>query len=463
MAKADYAQLAQEVVAAVGGRENIIDVTNCMTRLRFVLKDDTIPNKDQVSEIKGVKGVMNQGGQYQIIIGTHVSEVIKDVKRVAGITEEGALNKEDYKLIKNDSLWNRFFKTISGCIIPMIGPMIAGGIIKGILVILTTVGVLTTKDGTYLMLYAAGDALMYFMPIIVGFSCGKVFGCNQYVTAAIGACFVYPTLVQAVAAKGGITFLHIPVTSATYSNTLLPIILAGYLASKLEKLAKKFIPEMIQLMLVPTFVLAITVPLSWLVIGPVMNTVSSLLSKAVFGLFGLSPVIGGIILGAFWQLVVLLGLHAAFIPVLINNIITQGYDPVNAILGLTVWALAGVAFGYALSNKGEKKSIGFGSMASALCGVTEPTIYSIALPNFKLFVCAMIGGGISGGILAALGGKMYVLAGDGFFRIPAMINPKGLDVSFYGFIACAVLAFSISGVLAFIMVKVDRKKEVKAS
>lgn len=145
MAKADYTQLAKEVVAAVGGKENIVNVTNCMTRLRFVLKDDSIPDKDKVAGIKGVKGVMNQGGQYQVIIGTHVSEVVKDVRREAQISGEGSINKEDMKLIKKDSLWNRFFKTISGCIMPMLGPMIAGGIIKGILVILVTAGILTKQ------------------------------------------------------------------------------------------------------------------------------------------------------------------------------------------------------------------------------------------------------------------------------------------------------------------------------
>lgn len=452
MAKADYTQLAKEVVAAVGGKENIVNVTNCMTRLRFVLKDDSIPDKDKVAGIKGVKGVMNQGGQYQVIIGTHVSEVVKDVRREAQISGEGSINKEDMKLIKKDSLWNRFFKTISGCIMPMLGPMIAGGIIKGILVILVTAGILTKTDGTYFVLYAAGDAILYFMPVIVGFTCGKVFDCNPYVTAVIGAAFLYPDLVSAVSAEGGITFLKIPVAAASYTNTFLPIVLASFVASKLEKLAKKFIPSMLQLMLVPTFVLAVTVPLSWIVIGPVMNTVSSWLSKGVFGIFGMSPLLGGTLLGAFWQLVVLLGLHAAFIPILMNNLFSQGYDPVNAVLGLTVWALAGVTLGYALKNKDpEKRGIGFGSLASALCGVTEPAIYSIALPNFKLFVCAWIGGGISGGILGALGGKMYTMAGDGLFRIPAMINPEGLDISFYGFIICALISFAVSAVLAFIM------------
>lgn len=449
MAQPDYAQLAKEVVKAVGGKENIVSVSNCMTRLRFVLKDDQIPDKDAVSAIKGVKGVMNQGGQYQVIIGTNVSDVISFVRKETGITDSQTVDKDAYKVVKEESLWNRFFKTIAGCIMPMIGPLVASGIIKGLLVILTTAGVLLSEDGTYQILYAAADSVMYFMPILVGFTCGKMFQCNPYVTAVIGAAFLYPDLVAAV--ESGISFLTIPVSGAAYSSTFLPVLLAAFLASKLEKLAKKIIPQVLQLIFVPTFVLAITVPLGWLVLGPVMNIVSEVLSKIVMGIFGASPLIGGAVIGACWQLVVLLGLHTAFIPVLINNLFTLGYDPVNAIMCLTVWAFAGVAFGYALRVKDkEKKSMGFGTMASALCGVTEPAIYSIALTNVKLFISGMIGGGVAGAIFGALGGKSYVWAGGGLFCIPSMINPEGLDISFYGFIICAIIALAVSAVLAFI-------------
>ena len=142
-----------------------------------------------------------------------------------------------------------------------------------------------------------------------------------------------------------------------------------------------------------------------------------------------------------------------------NNLFTLGSDPVNAVLGLTVWALAGVSLGYALRTKDkEKKSLGFGNLVSCLFGITEPTIYSIALPNFKLFIAAFVGGGIGGGIMAGLGGRMYSFIGDGIFRIPAMINPKGLDISFYGFIVCAAISFVVSAVLAFILAGEDTNK-----
>lgn len=449
----NYTQLANEVIAAVGGRDNIISVTNCMTRLRFVLKDDSIPSEAAVKAVKGVQGVIKKGGQYQIIIGTHVNEVIKDVKRIARLSDSDSDTKKSLKVVKDDSLFNRFFKMISGCIMPMIGPMIAGGIIKGILVLLTTFGVLQSTDGTYLILYAASNALLYFLPIIVGFSAGKVFDCNPYVTATIGAALVYPELVSLVDGETALTFLGIPVTLMDYSQTLLPIIAASYFASLMEKLAKKFIPRMLQLMLVPVFVLMVTVPVSFLVIGPIMNWVSTILSSGVVAIFNFSPVIGGILFGAFWQVVVLLGLHSAFIPVLINNLFVLGSDPINAVLGLTVWALAGVSLGYALKMKDkEKRAMGFGNMASCLCGVTEPTIYSIALPDFKLFISAFIGGGVAGGILGGLGGRLYTMAGDGLFRIPGMINPEGPDISLYGFIISALIAFGISAVLAFFAV-----------
>ncbi|MDQ0360116.1 PTS transporter subunit EIIC [Breznakia pachnodae] len=452
----DYTQLATEVVAAVGGKENITSVTNCMTRLRFTLKDDSIVDETEVKAVKGVKGVMNKGGQYQVIIGTEVSEVTPFVRKVLGISEEDQpVEKTDDG--KKDTVFNRLFKAISGCILPMIGPLIAGGIIKGILVTCTTFGWLSDASGTYQVLYAAADSVMYFLPIIVGFTAGKVFGCNQYVTAAIGAALVYPSLATALSGEAQLTFLGIPLTYVDYTQTLLPILLASYVASWVEKFAKKIVPTMLQLMIVPTIVLIIVVPLSWLAIGPVMNTVSTVLSDTVVGIFNFSPILGGILFGAFWQLMVLLGLHAAFIPVLLNNIFTMGYDPINAILGLTVWALAGVSLGYALKMKDpEKKSIGFGGMASCLCGVTEPTIYSIALPQIKCFAAAWIGGGIAGGILAALGGKMYTFAGDGLFRFPAMINPEGLDISFYGFIACALLAFAVAGAITFVVADRDK-------
>lgn len=205
-------------------------------------------------------------------------------------------------------------------------------------------------------------------------------------------------------------------------------------------------------MFVPTFVLVITVPVTLLVVGPVMTMVSSGLATGINALYNAVPVLCGGVLGAFWQLFVMMGVHSAMIPIIINNLTTLGYCPVNAILGLTVWALAGVSLGYALRVRDkETRAAALGTMASALCGITEPTIYMVALTNFKRFIAAFVGGGIAGILGGFLGIKFYSWAGDGLFRIPAMINPEGLDISFYGFLICAAIAFIVSGIGAFLV------------
>lgn len=464
----DYTDLAKEIVEKIGGKENIVSVSNCMTRLRFVLNDDKIPNTDEVKKIKGVQGVVLQGGQYQVVIGTHVKDVIGFVEKEIGTVEK---KKEEKKSNSKDKPWDKLFKVIVGCVTPLIPAMISAGVIKGVLAIFTTAGILSTQDGTYIIMYTAANAVLFFLPIMVGFNAGKVFGCNQMVSAAIGAALVYPSMSDVLSmiypeyasvetATASITFLGIPVELIDYSSSMLPVIFAVFFASKIQKLAEKIIPQMVQLIFVPTITIALTVPVSFLVIGPVMTVVSSALSTASIFIFNNVPVLGGFIFGGLWQLFVLLGIHGAFIPILLNNLFTLGYDPVNACMGLSVWAVAGAGLGYGLKvrNK-ERRSIGFSNTITALFGVTEPTIYSILLPHIKLFAAVIAGGGISGMIFAIIGGKMYNWVGDGFFRIPAMINPEGLDISFYGFIACAILALTISAVVAFFITDKSWDKE----
>lgn len=452
--KEDYSRFAKEIVALVGGKSNVKSVLNCMTRLRFELKDESLADEKAIKSQKLVKGVVRQGGQYQVIVGTEVAEIAPLVRLELGMTDEKKVvedSKEDDG--QKENLFNRIFKIISGCIMPLLGVLVGSGLIKGCLVICTTLGWFSNTDGTYIILYAASNAVLYFLPILVGFNAGKVFKMNQFVAAVIGASIMYPTILTAVNEGTRLTFLKLPVQLVDYSQSLLPIIVAVWLASYLERFLKHILPQIIHLMFVPALTLAIAVPLTLLVVGPIMTVLSQVLSTVTLGIFNFSPLLGGLLFGALWQLMVLLGLHSAFMPILMSIFIEKGSDPINAVLGLTVWALAGVALGYALRVKDkEEKSLVTANLVSCLCGVTEPTIYSLIVPNFKLFIGAAAGGGISGAILASLGGRLYAIGGDGLFRIPAMINPDGLDISFYGFIACAVLALVISAIVTFFIV-----------
>jgi len=447
----DYKLLASQIIELVGGESNINSVQNCMTRLRFVLKNEDKAKTEEIKVLQGVLGVAQQGGQYQIIIGPNVPKVMAEITKQTQVETAEAINdfsteKED---LKKSSLFNSFFKTISGCIMPILGILGAAGLLKGFLAIATTFGWMTTETGTYYILYALSDAALYFMPIILGFSCGKVFNCNPYTTAVLGAALVYPNIVAVQSAGEAIQFVGIPVILTSYANSVFPIILASYVASKVEKQVMKFIPQVIQLMFVPMITLVITGPLTFLVVGPIMTWVSNLLAAGTQAIYGFSPIIAGAFLGAFWQLIVIFGLHYAFIPILINNIVTMGEDPVNAILGVTVFALCGAALGFALKIKNkEKKALGFSTMVSGLVGITEPIIYGIAIPYRRTFACAFIGGGIAGAFTALRHGAMQGFGGAGLLQGPLMVKVDDSS-NFVTWMIASALAFFISAVLTY--------------
>jgi len=451
----DYSSLAKQLISEVGGKENIRNVTHCMTRLRFVLKDDKVPNTKNVKQIPGVLGVTISGGQYQVIIGTEVSKAYDKVYEILGIQEQQT-PEEIIDDNEKAGLFNRFFKLISGIIFPVMGVMAAVGIMKGLLAGLTSFNLLSTENGTYQILYAFADGFFYFLPIILGFSAAVKFKSNPYIGATIGAALVYPNIVTLYNEGTNITFMKIPVVLTSYGNSVFPIIAAVALAAYVERRVKKVVPSSVQLFLTPFITLSITVPLTFLVIGPIMTYISDILASSTQAIYGFSPIITGIILGAFWQLVVIFGLHYAFIPILINNIATMGEDPINAILNVTVFALAGAAIGFALKQKNKvKRSLGFSTGLTGLFGVTEPIIYGIALPYKKPFIAAFIGGGIAGGITAAMNAKMFGFGGNALFAAPLFINPEGIDVSFTAYLIASTIAFFVPLLLTYLFVSRD--------
>ncbi len=324
--------------------------------------------------------------------------------------------------------------------------------------LLTSINLLETTDGTYLVLYAAADAFFYFLPVILGFSAGVKFKANPYMCAAIGAALLYPDIVALKDAGTAITFLKLPVVLYSYGNSVFPIMVSAWVASKIEHAVQEKLPAAIRNFFVPLITMIIVIPLSFLVIGPVFTQISNLLASGTSAIYSFSPVLSGILLGAFWQLVVIFGLHYAFIPILINNITTMGKDPINAILSVTVFALAGAALGFAVKVKNkEKKALGFSACVTGLLGITEPIIYGVALPYRKPFAMAFIGGGIAGAITAAMGTCMYGFGGGGVFAAPMFLNPAGADISIVAYGISSAVAFIVSGVLTFLVMKKDIK------
>ncbi|EAC2464628.1 PTS beta-glucoside transporter subunit IIBCA [Listeria monocytogenes] len=452
--------LAKEVVKLVGGKENILSVIHCVTRLRFKLRDENLAETEKIKALKGVMTVVKSGGQYQVVIGDHVSYVYDEVIRVLGIKPDDAL--QDNPEQEHKSIFNKFVELISGIFMPVLGLLAASGILKGFLTAAVTMGLINTSAGVYEVLYAASDALFYFMPIILGFSAGKVFKTNQYLSAAVGAALVYPTLVDMYSNGAHLTFLHIPVILMNYTMSVIPVILAIYFMSKLEKVLVKFIPKSLQLIFVPLLLLLIVVPVSLIIIGPVSTYASQLLAKGALGLYSLSPMIAGFFLAGVWQVAVMFGLHWAFIPIFINNISVLGYDPINAMLYCTVFAQTGAVMAVMLKTRNQElRSLSITATISGFLGITEPAIYGVNLPYKKPFIMACVGSAFGGAIAGMSAAKMFGgFASGGIFGIPMFINPDGIGWDFWGFLISLVVAFSLALILTYFFGFKDKVEEV---
>ncbi|EJS2841169.1 PTS beta-glucoside transporter subunit IIBCA [Listeria monocytogenes] len=452
--------LAKEVVKLVGGKENILSVIHCVTRLRFKLRDENLAETEKIKTLKGVMTVVKSGGQYQVVIGDHVSYVYDEVIRVLGIKPDDV--PQDNLEQEHKSIFNKFVELISGIFMPVLGLLAASGILKGFLTAAVTMGLINTSAGVYEVLYAASDALFYFMPIILGFSAGKVFKTNQYLSAAVGAALVYPTLVDMYSNGAHLTFLHIPVILMNYTMSVIPVILAIYFMSKLEKVLVKFIPKSLQLIFVPLLLLLIVVPVSLIIIGPVSTYASQLLAKGALGLYSLSPMIAGFFLAGVWQVAVMFGLHWAFIPIFINNISVLGYDPINAMLYCTVFAQTGAVMAVMLKTRNQElRSLSITATISGFLGITEPAIYGVNLPYKKPFIMACVGSAFGGAIAGMSAAKMFGgFASGGIFGIPMFINPDGIGWDFWGFLISLVVAFSVALILTYFFGFKDKVEEV---
>ncbi|MEE4563964.1 PTS transporter subunit EIIC [Paenibacillus polymyxa] len=444
---------AKAIVEKVGGPENIVSVTHCVTRLRFVLADESIPNENEIKGIDKVLGVMKAGGQYQVIVGNVVKDVYAEVDSIlkGNANEDHIKEKIDKVKTKNKaSLINRLSRSLMKMIFPLVPTMAAVGIIKGCLAIFLMAGVLQTTDGTFIILQNINDAFLYFLPIIVAFSVAKTFDSNPYVAAAIGASLVFPGLVKLYNDGTALTFLKIPVILTSYGNSIFPVMFSTFIAAKLEKYLERFIPPFLEFLKI-MILLLVMVPFTFMVVGPIFVKVSELLANGTMGVYNLFPLATGVIFGAFWQLCVLFGLHYAFIPILTDITLRNGSNALSPILGMGVWALAGAALGFALKTKRkENKATGYSAMTSALFGITEPAIFGIALPYRKPFICAMIAGGIAGPLNTILGTNQFSPAAvGGILTFGAQMDPSGDPGPLIGFFICFFVSFTLSAVLTY--------------
>ena len=445
MAKKDYTELAKDIVAHVGDKDNVVKLVHCVTRLRFTLKDESKADDEYLKQRDGIVTVVKAGGQYQVVIGNHVPDVYDTVLQVSGIPGEGGIdvNKDDGP---KGNLLDRFIALVSGLFQPMLGVLSAAGMLKGVVAILAACGVSETS-GLYIILHAAGDGFFQFLPLILAITASKRFKMNQFTALALGFALVYPGIASSFA-NGNVNFLGIPVIfpTSSYLSTVLPIILTVYVGSKIEHLFKKIVPDVVKVFVVPFFVLLITVPLAFLMIGPVMNWASDLIGVIFTGIYNISPILYGLILGALWQVLVMFGLHWGLVPLAILEL---QQNPPGVILVASIaicFSQAGALLNIMIRTKESKvRELAIPAFISALFGVTEPAIYGVTLPMRIPFYISCGVSGIIGALTMFFNVYGYSVGAMGVFQYPSYVNPANGDMSgMWVMIALSALAVVLS-------------------
>ncbi|WP_367567530.1 beta-glucoside-specific PTS transporter subunit IIABC [Lacrimispora sp.] len=474
-----YDGLARIIIQNVGGKSNVISLTHCITRLRFKLKDESRANTEVLKNTSGIVTVMQSGGQYQVVIGNHVPDVYAVVCEIGGFGGDQQ-DSESAGSGKPQKLSAMLLDTLSGVFQPILSVLMATGLIKGILAILTFTGLLTPADGTYQLLFAVGDGFFYYLPVILGYTSARKFGLNPFTGIALGCALIYPKVtaltsneVMEVLFAGSIfesnvyaTFLKIPVImpKAGYPSSVVPIVLSVYVASKIENMWKKVVPDVVKNFMVPTLTLLIAVPVTFVAVGPIANTLAALIGFATQAAYDTSPVLEGLIVGAFWQVLVIFGLHWGLIPIYIMNLSTQGYDSFMQPYFAASFAQTAAVIAVLMKTKDKNlKGLCIPAAISGLFGVTEPAIYGITLPKKKPFVISCIGAAIGGAIIGLGNVKKYSSGALGIFGFVTFINPENNDTSSIPWVAAGVLvASAIAFVLCFMLYHEEAREEVKA-
>lgn len=445
-----YESLAKSIVANVGGKNNIVTIAHCVTRLRFTLKDEAKANDDVLKNMDGVVTVMKAGGQYQVVIGNHVPDVYKDVCAVAGVKAGEATEAPKMKL------GEKVLDLITGIFMPSMSLLCACGIIQGILSLCKMFGILTDADGLYQILNAAGQTMFYFFPVVIGFNTAKKLGGNPFLGMMLGAGLIYPAIQSVDLTVFGF------VVNASYSSTVIPGVLLCLVAVPFEKWLNRVIPDVIKTFVTPVVVLMVCLPLGFCVIGPVANMLAGLISTTFSSIYNFSPILAGAVLGGLWQVLIIFGVHHVLAVTFIMGLIGGAPQPMMACMGVCAFVQTGAVMGIWVKTKNQKlKNIALPAWISGIFGVTEPAIYGVTLANGKQFLYTCLVSAGMGMLMALFGVNLYTMSGMGIFSIPGFINPANPAGSLITAALLLVASVAAGFVVAFVTFKDAGAEEPK--
>lgn len=480
---------AADIITGIGGPDNVRSVLHCITRVRFYLKDESVADDEAVTDLDGVIDVVKSGGQYQVVIGPDVVDVYDAV--VAQLPNVGAGDQAaDVEIVERPTtLWgwvklgfSSLIGVITGSMIPVVGMLAASGILKGLLALLVQFKLVTEASSTFHFIDAMSSSMFFFLPIIVGFTAAKRLGADPIVVAIIGGVLCYPSVVTMsnpddeayhVVAQVGRTvfnadFFGIPVSlpeGNAYAYSIFPIIVAAWLASKIEPWLKKAPPAVIRPIFGPLIEIFVVSALILLVFGPVVMIISGGIASVINAVLGFNYTLAGLLIGGFYQCLVIFGLHWAVIPIISSELASPGYSHLNAIVSATMIAQGGGALAVWLKVRDARiKRMAAPATISAFCGVTEPAMYGLNLKYGRIFITASIGGAVGGLLTGLLNVNMWGFTGA-FVGFPSFVNPKGMDSSFTGFwiagVAALVVSFLCTYFFGFKQADFDKERTVK--
>lgn len=443
----DYRITAKELVKELGGNSNINNVTHCATRLRFILKDESKIDSDRVKKIPGVITVVQAGGQYQVVIGNHVKDAFDFVMELVTIdasqAEENPANKA--------GVFSRIIDVISSIFAPFLYTLAACGILQGILGIFVALNAIDTAGGTYQILNFISWTAFTFLPVLIAVTAAKKFGMNVYTAVVIACALVCPDYINMVNAGDPVYFLGIRVQLLSYTSSVIPIILTVWAASYVQKFFDKHLPIVVRNLFSPMFTITLMVPLTLLVVGPVGNAVGGAIGGAYNFLYGLSPIIAGIVVGGLWEVLVIFGVHWGITPVTVGNYASLGYDTFTGLQASAVFAQAGATLGVFLKTKDrDMKGVSASAAVTGLFGITEPAIYGVNLRLKKPMICGCIAGAVGGAAGGAFNAVSWGYNMPGIATIPAYFK-AGHTSQFLGFLLSILISFVLGTVLTWIV------------
>ncbi|PKQ90959.1 PTS beta-glucoside transporter subunit EIIBCA [Paenibacillus sp. BGI2013] len=443
----DKQQLSKDILKLVGGEENIDQVSHCMTRLRFNLNDNNQADRTTLKNTPGVMGVTENGGQFQVIIGSEVSEVYKALVNNMSMKPNAESAPKGGKKQRNPI--SALFDFISGMFTPILPAIAGAGMIKGIVSILVALGWMTITSSTYIILSAVGDGAFYFLPIILAISAAKKMGSNVYVGAALATGLMHPTI-TALLQEGNTSFAGITVIATSYASSVIPIVIAIWIAAYVERAIDRITHSSLKLIVVPTVTLLIMVPLTLIAIGPLGGIIGNGLSGGIRWLFDNASILASILIGGTMSVLIITGMHYALLPLAVGSIATLGYDFIVPLMFAANMAQGGAAFGVGFKSKNtQTKSLSYSTGLTALMGITEPAMYGINMKFKKPFIAALIGGAVAGAFLGTFSVKAYFISTVG---LPGAASYVGPDISNLLFaLIAALIAFVVASVITYFL------------